>query len=53
MAHLGGEIYTTIKEAIKYSSGEFGLIATYQDADGKLFYFVNGKPIVSIKASKK
>lgn len=53
MAHLGGEIYTTIKEAIKYSSGEFGLIATYQDADGKLFYFVNGKPIVSIKAEKK
>lgn len=53
MAHLGGQIYTSIKEAIKFSSGEFGLIATYQDADGKLFYFVNGKPIVSIKAEKK
>ena len=53
MAHLGGQIYTSIKEAIRFSSGEFGLIATYQDADLKLWYFVNGKPIISIKAPKK
>lgn len=48
MAHIGGTVYKTIKEAIKYSSGEFGLIATYEDANGKLFYFLNGKPVVSI-----
>ncbi len=53
MAALGGTVYKTIKEAIKYSSGEFGLIATYEDANGKLFYFLNGKPVVSIAAPKK
>jgi len=53
MAHLGGQIYDSIKDAIKYSSGDYGLIATYQDADLKLWYFVNGKPIISIKAPKK
>ena len=53
MAHLGGQIYTSIKEAVKYSSGEFGLIATYQDADGKLFFFINGRPTISIEAPKK
>ncbi|MGO4819515.1 hypothetical protein [Flavobacterium sp. W22_SRS_FP1] len=53
MAHLGGQIYDSIKDAVKYSSGEFGLIATYKDANGKLFYFINGKPVISIKAPKK
>ena len=53
MAHLGGQVYTSIKEAVKYSSGDFGCIATYQDANLKLWYFVNGKPIVSIEAPKK
>ena len=53
MAHIGGQIYTTIKDAIKNSSGEFGVISTYQDADGKLWYFINGKPTMSIAAPKK
>ena len=53
MAHPGGKIYYTIKEAIKYSSGEFGLIATYEDANGKLYYFINGKPTMSIESPKK
>ena len=53
MAHLGGQIYTTIKEAIKYSSGEYGLISTYQDANGKLYYFVNGLCKITIAAPKK
>ena len=53
MAHLGGQIYTSIKEAITFSSGDFGVISTFQDADLKLWYFVNGKPIISIKAPKK
>jgi hypothetical protein len=53
MAHIGGQIYTTIKEAVKFSSGDFGLISCYQDVNGKLFYFVNGIPVVSIDAPKK
>jgi len=53
MAHLGGQIYTSIKEAIKYSSGDWGVISTYQDADGKLWYFIDGKPTMSISAPKK
>ena len=53
MAHLGGQIYNSIKEAIKYSTGDYGLISTYQDAKGKLWYFLNGKPVVSIEAPKK
>jgi hypothetical protein len=35
MAHIGGEVYTTIKEAIKYSSGDYGLISHFEDAEGK------------------
>lgn len=53
MAVIGGTIYKTIKEAVRYSSGEFGLIACYEDAEKKLYYFINGKPVVSIKAPKK
>ena len=53
MAHLGGQIYTTIKESIKMSTEPFGLIATYQDATGKLFYFISGRPVMSIASPKK
>jgi hypothetical protein len=53
MAHLGGQTYNTIKDAIKFSTGEFGLIATYEDAEGKLWYFINGKPTMSITSPKK
>ena len=54
MAHLGGQVYDTIKDAVKYSSGDWGVIATYQDAlTGKLFYFINGRPVMSIAGPKK
>ena len=53
MPHLGGTIYKTIKEAIKMSTGDYGLISTYANKDGALFYFVNGKPIMKIEAPKK
>ena len=53
MAHLGGEICLTIKDAIKKSTGSGGLISTYQDSTGKLFYFLNGRPCITIKAPKK
>jgi|TARA_R110000782_G_scaffold10766_2_gene33367 hypothetical protein len=53
MAHLGGQIYTSIKEAIINSTGERGLISTYQAADGELIFFINGKPTMTIKAPKK
>jgi hypothetical protein len=53
MAHPGGKIYYTIKEAIKYSSGEFGLIATYEDANGILYYFINGKAVMKFDKPKK
>ena len=53
MAHLGGQVYDTIKDAVKYSSGDWGVIATYQDAAGKLFYFINGRPVMSIAGPKK
>ena len=53
MAVLGGIIYKTIKQAIKMSTGEFGCISCYEDASGKLWYFVNGKVMITIKAPKK
>ena len=53
MAHLGGQIYTTIKDAIIQSTEPNGLIATYQAADGSLVYFINGKPCMQIKAPNK
>jgi hypothetical protein len=53
MAHPGGKIYYTIKEAIKYSTGEFGCISVYENADGKLYYFVNGIVMMTINAPKK
>ena len=34
--------YTTIKEAIIYSTEPYGLIAIYVNKEGKKFYFVNG-----------
>lgn len=42
MAHIGGMTHKNIKDAIKYSTGEYGCIATYEDAKGKLWYFING-----------
>ena len=53
MAHIGGEVYTTIKESIKMSSQPYGLIATYLAPDGAYHYFINGKPVVSIASPKK
>ena len=44
MAYLTGHIFTDIKEAIKYSTGDFGLISIFEDKNGKLHYFLNGKP---------
>jgi|688.fasta_scaffold2880496_1 hypothetical protein len=53
MAHIGGEVYTSIKEAIKMSSEPFGIIATYLAPNGAYHYFINGKPKISISAPKK
>ena len=53
MAHIGGQVYKTIKEAIKYSTGEYGLISCYEDANGKLYYFINGLCKATIDAPKK
>lgn len=53
MAHPGGKIYFSIKEAIKYSTGEYGLISTYEGPDGKLYYFINGLCKMTIKAPKR
>jgi hypothetical protein len=51
--HLGGKIFTTIKETIIHSTGDGGIIATYQAKDGTLHWWVNGKPFASIAAPKK
>lgn len=53
MAHIGNEVYTTIKESIIMSSEPHGLIATYLAPDGAYHYFINGKPVVKINAPKK
>lgn len=53
MAHIGGTPHKTIKEAIKYSTGEFGCIATYEDANGKIYYFINGLCKATMEAPKK
>jgi hypothetical protein len=53
MAFLENSTYSTIKEAIKYSTGDYGLIAVYQAPDGKLTYFINGVPSMCIEAPKK
>ena len=53
MAHIGGQVYTTIKEAIKYSTGEYGLISCYEAPDKKLYYFINGLCKATIEAPKK
>lgn len=42
-------IYHTIKEAIINSTGDYGLISIYRDAEGKDTYFVNGKPAMTFK----
>jgi hypothetical protein len=53
MAHIGGQVYTSIKEAIKNSSGDFGLVSTYLAPDGAYHYFINGVPKITIAAPKK
>tara|TARA_R110000782_G_scaffold41855_2_gene95614 strand:+ start:629 stop:793 length:165 start_codon:yes stop_codon:yes gene_type:complete len=53
MAHLGKTVYFTIKDAIIQSTHPFGLIATYQDKNGVLYWFVNGRPSMSIGKPKK
>jgi hypothetical protein len=51
MAFLENNTYTTIKEAIKYSSGEYGCIAVYlKDANSLPVYFINGRPFLSFKS---
>ena len=42
-------IYHTIKEAVINSTGDYGLISIYRDANGEETYFVNGKPSVYFK----
>ena len=40
--YINNNEYTTIKEAIIYSTEPYGLIAIYVNKEGKKFYFVNG-----------
>lgn len=49
MALFENNRYYTIKEAVKYSTGEYGLIAVYINKQGKETYFINGKPILKFK----
>lgn len=53
MSFLENSTYSTIKEAIFYSSGNNGLIAIYKAPNGQLTYFINGKPALNILTSKK
>ena len=43
--YIGNNEYTTIKEAIQYSTEPYGLIAIYVSKEGKKFYFLNGLPV--------
>ena len=53
MAFLENNTYSTIKEAIKYSTGEWGLIAVYVNPKTKLpTYFINGKPALTFKSKE-
>lgn len=53
MANVGGIPRKTIKEAILYSTGNNGLISSWQDANGKTYYFINGLLKATIDAPKK
>ena len=53
MANIGGVSRKTIKEAIKYSTGEHGLISSWTDSNGKIYYFINGLCKMTIDAPKK
>lgn len=45
MAFLENNRYSTIKQAIKFSTGSYGLIAVYVDPKTKKeVFFLNGKP---------
>lgn len=47
-----GQIYKTVKEAIIFSSGENGIIAIFEDENGKKTFFLNGKPSMTIASPK-
>lgn len=53
MAQIGGIPRKTIKDAIKYSTSEHGLISSYEDANGKIYWFINGLLKATIEAPKK
>jgi hypothetical protein len=47
MAMFKNSRFYSIKEAVKYSTGEFGVIAVYIDKQGKEYFFINGRPAMS------
>jgi len=47
MAIFENTRFYTIKEAVKYSTGSYGVIAVYIDKKGKEYFFINGKPSLS------
>jgi hypothetical protein len=48
MAFLENNKYSTIKEAIKFSTGEYGLIAVYVEPKTKKeYFFIGGRPAMS------
>jgi hypothetical protein len=48
-----GQIYYTVREAIFYSTGDNGVLAIFEDENGKLWWFLNGKPSITIASPKK
>ena len=52
MAFLENSTYSTIKEAIFYSTGANGLIAIFKDKNNRETYFINGKPYLSFGKKK-
>jgi len=42
-------IYKTIKDAIFHSTPDNGIMACYEDADGKETWFVLGRPSIIFK----
>ena len=53
MAFLENSTYSTIKEAIFYSTGDNGVLSVYVNPKtNKEVYFVNGKPFLSFGKKK-
>jgi hypothetical protein len=48
-----GQIYKTVREAVFYSTGDNGVLAIFEDENGKLWWFLNGKPSITIASPKK